>query len=792
MSNKYKNTFQKRPPISNQYDNNQYNYNNEFLSENKENTELFEAKYKKFNCSKEYLRTTINIFPKNEIQLNQISIPIGLLFSPSSFYTQEGDIPLISYGENNDAPRCKNKDCKAFLNPFVKLLNDSLYWECNLCKNINKIEDYYYETDNNGTRLDIENKTELNNGSYEFILNKTYWKNNKLPNTPNYYFLIDISYKAIQSGFTQCILETIKDCINNNYFYNYDNFNIKICIITYDTSTNFYSINNNSNQFTMLCVNDKDIFIPTHKNNLLVNLKDNKDRLIQIIESIQNHIANYLINDKPETKGATKIFDALKSVNLLGGGEGGKIMVFSGSNVNLLEMMKEKIEDEEEKNSININLLRGARKLSQFGIDLTFNNYSVNLFQTSNEFVKLLSLNQLCDNSNGNIYFYKNFNPNLHYKNLYNQIKRVLTNETQIEATLKLRMTSGLYIKEYLTSVLLYNRKLFVFPCHDSDQKYSLLLSMYTKDELEEQEIKSNIKDFIYFQSCLLYSHGDGSRRLRVHNLCIPTSSNNNEIFKSIDVEFLSAFYAQRICHLTYRTNNLTNSVIQLENNFNNLIKQYFYNSNSLKKEISSDMQLLILYFLGIMKLNLFSKNSDKGYLNDIDSSNYYRLKILKITVAEIMVFIYPKIYNLDTISQLNDGDFPEIINDSYQSITQGSIFLIDNGFNLYLYFRKNINNIICSDIFGVNTFEEINYNECNETNIFDNENNYSEYKNKIMYLIDNIRGGKSLFQDLFFIFEGVNDENILKEILIEDNYNKNYPFDYNKFYDKITSGNYK
>ena len=86
MSNKYKNTFQKRPPISNQYDNNQNNYNNEFLSENKENTELFDSKYKKFNCSKEYLRTTINIFPKNEIQLNQISIPIGLLFSPSSFY----------------------------------------------------------------------------------------------------------------------------------------------------------------------------------------------------------------------------------------------------------------------------------------------------------------------------------------------------------------------------------------------------------------------------------------------------------------------------------------------------------------------------------------------------------------------------------------------------------------------------------------------------------------------------------------------------------------------------------
>ena len=43
-------------------------------------------------------------------------------------------------------------------------------------------------------------------------------------------------------------------------------------------------------------------------------------------------------------------------------------------------------------------------------------------------------------------------------------------------------------ISEYMTSVLLYNRKLFVFPCHDIDQKYSVQLTMLTKDELEESE----------------------------------------------------------------------------------------------------------------------------------------------------------------------------------------------------------------------------------------------------------------------------------------------------------------
>ena len=781
------NPFKNRPPPNIQYNqNNQFNSEDEYSLKNKNIKEIYQSKYKKFNCSKDFLRTTINIFPTSENQINQLPIPIGLLISPSSLYTQEEDIPIINYGDTNDIPRCKNEKCKAFINPFIKFINGTEKWECNLCKSINRTEDSFYETvDSNGIIPDEDKKIELNNGSYEYILNKSYWKNNRDPNTPNYFFLIDISYKAIQSGFSQCVLETIKDCINNNYFYNYDKCNIKTSIITYDTSIHFYSINQNNNQFTMLCVNDNDVFIPTNKNNLFFPLKENKNKLIQIIESIQNNISNNLLNDKSEIRDATRIFDAIKSVNLLGGALGGKIMLFNGSNISSLEMMNDPKDNED--TNLNKNLMRGAKKLCQLGIEVTYNNFSINVFQSCNEFVKLISLNQLCDNSNGNLYFYKNFNPDIHYKNIYNQIKRVLTNEMQLEGTLKLRFSNGFYIKDYITSVLLYNRKLFVFPCNDIDQKYYVTLTMLSQEELEERELTIKFDDHVYIQSCLLYSYGDGTRRMRVHNLCLPVSSNNADIFESIDVEFLSTFYAQQLIHTIYKTKNLTNSVIQIENNFNNLIKEFF-NNTYLKKELSSEMQTFILYFLGIMKLCLFNRNNDKGYLNDIDLTNYFRLKLLKYSVEEVIVFLYPRIYFLDECTQLKEGEFPEILSDTLDSFNKGSLYLIDNGFYLTLYFRKNISSLICNDIFGVNSFNEINYLEINENNIFDNDDNsYGQYKNKIREIIDNIRGGKSLFQDLYFVFEGINDEKLNKEILIEDNFNKNYPYDYNKFYENIT-----
>ena len=780
-------------PFPMENDNSQYNYSKDYSSsfENNNNKEL-DSKYKNLNCSKEYLRSTINIFPKYESQLNQLKIPIGVIISPSSIYTKKGEFPLISYGEDNEVPRCKNENCKAFVNPFIKII-DNDKWQCNICKAVNKMEDNFYKNDE-----EKEAKIELNNGSYEFLLNKSYWKNNRPPNKLNYYFVIDISHKSIESGFAQCSLEIIKDCVINNYFYNYDSFPIKICFITYDTSVHFYSINEKSNQFTMYCTNEnneKDLFVPTFRDNLLVSLKENKNKFVQIIESIQNNIYNQSTQKEKKEKNATKIYEAIKCVNLLGNTLGGKILVFSGSDLKNLEIMNDKKDENdneyEKEKGYDKNLERGGKKLGQLGIDVTYNSFSINVFQASDEFCKILTINQMCDNSNGNLYFYKNFNSELHYKNLYNQIKRILTNETQLEGTLKLRISNGYYINEYITSVLLYNRRLFVFPTHDSDEKYIVQLSMLTQEELAERKIINDIDDYIYMQSCLLYSHGDGTRRMRVHNLCLPISTNNKDIFDSIDPEFLACFLAQKSSHLIFKYKNIEKSMNKIENQFVNMMKEYFNAQEYNNKNLNEDMCKLILLFLGVMKLCIFNPKKISGILNDIDLCNFFRLKIVRMTVEEILCFIYPRIYLLDNILNLEQDDFPDTVNDSLEGINQGNLFLVDNGFYLTLYCKKNLDKNICKNLFGEDDYNNINFLEINENNVLEGENKENGIGIKIKNLVEYIREGKSLYQNLIFVFEGINDENFLKEILVEDNFNKAYPYDYNKFYEKIKSKSY-
>ena len=72
-----------------------------------------------------------------------------------------------------------------------------------------------------------------------------------------------------------------------------------------------------------------------------------------------------------------------------------------------------------------------------------------------------------------------------------------------------------------------------------------------------------------------------------------------------------------------------------------------------------------------------------------------------------------------------------------------------------------------------------------NEDNIFD-DNNSNEFKERIKNILDYIRRGKSMYQNLVFVFEGEGEERIINESLIEDNFCEWFSFDYSNFIKNI------
>ena len=254
------------------------------------------------------------------------------------------------------------------------------------------------------------------------------------------------------------------------------------------------------------------------------------------------------------------------------------------------------------------------------GINLTNENMSCDIFASADTQINTFTLNQLCEYSNGHFYFYKKFKIDLHYKNIYNQIKRVFTRPTCWEAVVRTRFSSGYRISSYSSPILVANGDLFIFPVGDSDQNFLFCVSPSPPKEENENESKEKKNEYfniygleekekyLYIQSALLYSYGDGTRRIRVHNLCLPLSTDIKNIYKEINSEMLATFYLKDTIDKLYKTKNIANSIISTDTQFKNFIDKVMSSQNKIEKELLPNLDYLPLYMIGMFKHRIFCK----------------------------------------------------------------------------------------------------------------------------------------------------------------------------------------
>ena len=106
--------------------------------------------------------------------------------------------------------RCK--DCRSYVNPFVRFIENGLKWICNFCGDLNPTDSYYYSPLNNlGLRQDYEQRTELRQGSVDFVASNEYM--NRPPMPPTYIFVLDVSKPALDTGYLANAVGTIKNVL---------------------------------------------------------------------------------------------------------------------------------------------------------------------------------------------------------------------------------------------------------------------------------------------------------------------------------------------------------------------------------------------------------------------------------------------------------------------------------------------------------------------------------------------------------------------------------------------------
>jgi hypothetical protein len=116
------------------------------------------------------------------------------------------------------------------------------------------------------------------------------------------------------------------------------------------------------------------------------------------------------------------------------------------------------------------------------------------------------------------------------------------------------------------------------------------------------------------------------------------------ELYESIDVEALICYYLKSTIDKVYKSKKINNSILSTEASYKTLISNIMSSQQSLKKELPNNLVFLPLYMLGMLKHRVFCKDELDKKL-DVDLSNYLRIKLQKLTVDDMMPFIYPRIY---------------------------------------------------------------------------------------------------------------------------------------------------
>ena len=735
--------------------------------------------------SQEFIRTSSESIPNNDNLIINTGIPFGINLTPFP----DIDTTLISQysfgGGNGIIPRCSK--CKSFYNPYCEISNNYTSYKCNICYNLNEIKNIDINT-----LKKIENKNE---DVYDIFANSDYIEN--APMSSNFIFILDTTSKSINSGALKIFIETIRYIIDNHYFINEER--TFVSFITFNNiGVSFYKVNKKTNAMQIFEISGDEPFIPDNKKNLIFPVDDNSDIINNILDNINNLYNINNTNNNISNKESEHLLFAIECGKLLLHNKGGKLIVLNSSNnwKNKIKLYEEIYYQNKNNNNEENN------PFINFGKSLTKYQISCDIFQLqiNGEIQDNQILINICNYSNGNFLFYKNFNENIHYKNLFNNIIKSVSNQKAYEIIIQYYITPILDIKQNLSIIPAQVNNSFLFPCININETFTFLLQYKEIKQKSNQNAKNNSNNIdnsfnqgnqdinnIYIQFGIIYTSLEGIRIIRIINKKVNVCFDKIEYIKNIDIESVCCIMIKFLVFLLKKDRNPLNAMTAYKYKYYMLALSIFKQSNL--NELSSSF---ILCYLGIMKHKFFCLDPSKYKLN-IEEIKSGRNSLLKMKIDDILNIIVPKIYDITSVLN-NTDNFENIyyqpINLNKDSIYNDKVYLIDNGLFLTFYFSEGENNnkrlkIFFGDKMNFNNVGNIFHSE---QSVFEDNVNCDDFEvEKCKEIIDLIRNNKkNNYQDIFFSFAKSPSEALLKQCLILGNYCPWFQYSYKDFFNKL------
>ncbi|KAF2910869.1 protein transport protein SEC24 B isoform X2 [Oryza sativa Japonica Group] len=696
------------------------------------------------NCSPRLMRCTVNQIPCTGDLLTTSGMPLSLMVQPFSLpHPSEEPIQLVDFGDMGPI-RCSR--CKAYINPFMRFVDQGRRFICNLCGFSNDTpREYICNLGPDGRRRDADDRPELCRGTVEFVASKEFLVRDPMPAV--YFFLIDVSMNAIQTGSTAAACSAISQAISDLP----EGPRTMVGIATFDSAIHFYSLKRAQQQPLMLIVPDvQDVYTPLQKD-LILPVSECRENLEQLLESIPSMFENNRVADSAFGAAMKAGFLAMKST-------GGKLLVFQSV---LPSLGVGSLSAREAEGRANVStgdkephkLLQPVDKtLKTMALEFAEYQVCVDVFLTTQSYVDIASISVVPNTTGGRVYYYYPFSARSDPAKLFNDLRWNISRPQGFEAVMRVRCSQGLQVQDYFGNFCKRVPTDIDLPSIDSDK--TIMVTFKHDDKLQENSECG-------FQCALLYTTVYGQRRIRVMNLSLPCTNMLSNLFRYADLE------TQFTCFLKQAANGIpTSTLLHLREEVTNTCINILQSYRKYCASVSSSGQLILPEALKLLPLYTLALIKSIGLRNEgrLDDRSYWISLVSSVSVLLAVPLVFPRLIPIHDLTSRGDDEslIPSPLMLNSENIREDGVYLLENGEDGLIYVGNVVEPTILEQIFGVSSLAALPSQAVLEQ--FDNE-----LSRKVNEVINEIRRQRCSYLRLRLCRRGEPSGDFFRSFLTED-----------------------
>ncbi|XP_020211286.1 protein transport protein Sec24-like At4g32640 [Cajanus cajan] len=642
------------------------------------------------NCSPRYMKCTINQVPFTADLLTTSGMQLAMLVQPLALpHPSEEPIQVVDFGESGPV-RCSR--CKAYINSFMKFIDQGRRFICNLCGFSDETpRDYHCNLGPDGRRRDADERPELCRGTVEFVATKEFMVREPMPAV--YFFLIDVSMNAVQTGATAAACSAINQVISDLP----EGPRTLVGVATFDSTIHFYNLKRALQQPLMLIVPDvQDVYTPL-QTDVIVPLSECRQHLELLLESIPTMFQSNRTSESAFGAAIKAAFLAMKDT-------GGKLLVFQSV---LPSIGIGALSAREAEGRTNISagekeahkLLQPADKaFKELAVEFAEYQVCVDVFVTTQTYVDIASISVIPRTTGGQVYYYYPFSALSDTAKLYNDLRWNITRPQGFEAVMRVRCSQGIQVQEYHGNFCKRIPTDVDLPGIDCDKTF--MVTLKHDDKLQDGSECA-------FQCALLYTTVYGQRRIRVITLSLPVTSMLSNLFRAADLD------TQFCCFLKQAASEIPSKPLPLvREQVTNLCINALFSYRKFCATVSSSGQLILPEALKLLPLYTLALTKSTGLRTEgkIDERSFWINYVSSISAPLAIPLVYPRMVAIHDLDSKEDEEsvIPAFLPLSSEHISDDGVYLLENGHDCLIYVGDSVSPDIVRKLFGVATIDEV------------------------------------------------------------------------------------